>query len=92
MRPIWTLLPMAVLLSSVLSAQTSLQVAPSPKISPPPSLPKLSPAAWEQYAVYWTAEPGWKTEIHLRNNLPTQSLTVTPYSGLLMELRVRYRA
>lgn len=78
MRPIWTLLPMAVLLSSVLSAQTSLQVAPSPKISPPPSLPKLSPAAWEQYAVYWTAEPGWKTEIHLRNNLPTQSLTVTP--------------
>src|SRR5207237_4255003 len=39
---------------------------------------KLSPRPWEQYAVYWTAEPGWKTEIHLRNNLPSQSLTVTP--------------
>ena len=36
------------------------------------------PASWEQHAVYWTAEPGWKTEIHLRNNLPSQSLSVVP--------------
>jgi hypothetical protein len=36
------------------------------------------PQDYEQYAAYWTAEPGWKTEIHLRNNLPDQSLTVTP--------------
>jgi hypothetical protein len=36
------------------------------------------PQSYEQYAVYWTAEAGWKTEIHLRNNLPAQALTVTP--------------
>ena len=78
MRPIWTVLPVAVLLSAILSAQTTSSSVPIPKLSAPPSLPKLSPQAWEQYAVYWTAEPGWKTEIHLRNNLPSQSLTVTP--------------
>jgi hypothetical protein len=77
MRPIWTLLPTAVLLSLSLSAQTALQTAPAPK-TPTPSLPKLAAVPWEQYAVYWTAEPGWKTEIHLRNNLPSQNLTVTP--------------
>jgi hypothetical protein len=30
------------------------------------------------FAPYWTAEPGWHTEIQLRNNLVTGSLTVTP--------------
>ncbi|MGC2322235.1 MAG: hypothetical protein WA463_06355, partial [Terriglobales bacterium] len=36
------------------------------------------PTNFEQFAVYWTAEAGWKTELLLRNNLPSQSLTVTP--------------
>lgn len=78
MRPIWTLLPLIALLSVNLSAQTSSPKAPTPNTPQPTGVPKLSPVPWEQYAVYWTAEPGWKTEIHLRNNLPSQSLTVTP--------------
>jgi hypothetical protein len=78
MRPIWKLLPITVLLSVSLSAQTPSQTAPTPSKPHATGVPKLIPAPWEQYAVYWTAEPGWKTEIHLRNNLPSQSLTVTP--------------
>jgi hypothetical protein len=33
----------------------------------------------EQFAVYWTDEPGWHSELQLRNNLSGQGLTVTPY-------------
>jgi hypothetical protein len=33
---------------------------------------------YEQFAVYWTTEAGWNTELHLRNNLVTQDLIVTP--------------
>jgi hypothetical protein len=33
---------------------------------------------FEQHAVYWTAEPGWRTELQLRNNLLARDLTVTP--------------
>lgn len=32
----------------------------------------------ESYAPYWTSEPGWITELQLKNNLPTAPLTVTP--------------
>ena len=34
--------------------------------------------AFEQYLVYWTTEPGWRTELQLRNNLESSELTVTP--------------
>lgn len=34
--------------------------------------------AFEQYAAYWTTEPGWHTELQLRNNLDPGDLTVTP--------------
>src|SRR5215475_10037232 len=78
MRPIRTLLPITVLLSTILAGQTTPSFTSAPKPAPLHSLPKLSPQAWEQYAVYWTAEPGWKTELHLRNNLPNQNLAVTP--------------
>jgi hypothetical protein len=44
----------------------------------PSNRPQLQPANFEQFAVYWTAEPGWKTELLLRNNLPSKPLTVTP--------------
>jgi hypothetical protein len=38
------------------------------------------PAAkhFEQYVVYWTTEPGWRTELQLRNNLESSDLTVAP--------------
>jgi hypothetical protein len=77
MRATLKLVLIVALLSLSLSGQTPSQTVPDPK-TPPVSLPKLTPALWEQYAAYWTAEPGWKTEIHLRNNLPSQTLTVTP--------------
>lgn len=32
----------------------------------------------EAFAPYWTAEPGWDTELQLKNNLPSTPLTVTP--------------
>ena len=34
--------------------------------------------AFEQYIVYWTSEPGWRTELQLRNNRVSADLTVTP--------------
>lgn len=32
----------------------------------------------EVFAPYWTSEPGWDTELQLKNNLAAGSLTVTP--------------
>ncbi len=32
----------------------------------------------EQVAAYWTTEPGWRTELQLRNSLASEELTVTP--------------
>jgi hypothetical protein len=40
--------------------------------------PTLDVAPHEQFAPYWTAEPGWRTELQLRNNLAQGDLTVTP--------------
>jgi hypothetical protein len=34
--------------------------------------------SFEQYVVYWTTEPGWRTELQLRNNLESSELTVAP--------------
>ena len=33
---------------------------------------------FEQHIAYWTTEPGWHTELQLRNNLQANQLTVTP--------------
>jgi hypothetical protein len=33
---------------------------------------------FEQFAPYWTCEPGWNTDLQLRNNLVSGSLTVRP--------------
>ncbi len=32
----------------------------------------------ESFAPYWTSEPGWDTELQLKNNLASGPLTVTP--------------
>ena len=45
----------------------------------PKAKQKFAPKSLEQHAVYWTDEPGWHSELQLRNNLAAQSLTVTPY-------------
>jgi hypothetical protein len=61
--------------SSILLAQSQapakFRVPPDPK-----SLPQIAPQ--KMFAPYWTAEPGWHTEIQLRNNLITGLLVVTP--------------
>jgi hypothetical protein len=36
------------------------------------------PKAREIFAPYWTSEPGWDTELELKNNLTSGPLTVTP--------------
>jgi hypothetical protein len=41
---------------------------------PQRSIPKLQ----EVVAPFWTAEPGWETELQLKNNLASGSLSVTP--------------
>lgn len=37
-----------------------------------------SPKPQESFAPYWTSEPGWDTELQLKNNLSSAPLTVTP--------------
>ena len=37
-----------------------------------------TPKAQEVFAPYWTSAPGWDTELQLKNNLASGSLTVTP--------------
>jgi hypothetical protein len=37
-----------------------------------------APKPQELFASYWTSEPGWDTELQLKNNLASGSLTVTP--------------
>jgi len=44
----------------------------------PPSVRYSEMETFEQYVVYWTTEPGWRTELQLRNNLESRELTVTP--------------
>jgi hypothetical protein len=39
---------------------------------------KPSPKPQEVFAPYWTSEPGWDTELQLKNNLASGPLTVTP--------------
>src|SRR5882724_3725718 len=37
-----------------------------------------APVDFEQFAVYWTEEPGWHTDLQLRNNLAAKELVVIP--------------
>jgi hypothetical protein len=45
---------------------------------PPPGPPMHPDEAHETFVPYWTAEPGWHTELQLRNNLDQGELVVTP--------------
>jgi hypothetical protein len=40
--------------------------------------PPITFADQEQILNYWTSEGGWHSELQLRNNTPSQELTVTP--------------
>ena len=39
---------------------------------------KPSAKPQEVFAPYWTSDPGWETDLQLKNNLSSGSLTVTP--------------
>lgn len=39
---------------------------------------KWNPSSQEIYTAYWTLEPGWNTELEMRNNLHSYPLIVTP--------------
>jgi hypothetical protein len=41
-------------------------------------VPTPAPKDQEQFIVYWTTEPGWNTELLLRNNREADDLVVTP--------------
>jgi len=53
------------------------QATPNP--ANPPHVGKVPPPRdQEQFLSYWTAEPGWSSELQLRNNAPAQDLQITP--------------
>jgi len=56
------------------SSQSPSRESKLPQHMAPPPAPKPQ----EQFLVYWTTEPGWSTELLLRNNLESAQLTVTP--------------
>jgi hypothetical protein len=43
-----------------------------------PALPRRAPTNQEVVAPFWTLEPGWDTQLELRNNLAHGDLEVTP--------------
>lgn len=71
---------LAVALLFPLPIQVCAQSAP-PAHPPRPKL--LGPADWKPSAqsvsaAYWTLEPGWNTDLEMRNNLHSRELTITP--------------
>ena len=66
-RSVFVTISVLLLCSPWTYAQAAKSAAPHPQ-----------PQDYEQYVTYWTAEPGWRTELQLRNNLDPAELTVTP--------------
>ena len=61
--------------SSVLAQTGPPRHPPQPKILGPA---KWVPSTQEVFAAYWTLEPGWSTQLEMRNNVRSHELTVTP--------------
>jgi hypothetical protein len=52
---------------------------PEPVHKPHPPYPaEWKPTPQELFLSYWTVEPGWSTELEVRNNVAWRDLTVTP--------------
>ena len=70
--------PVVILL---LATVTTTAQRPQPKFPKPGTRVTLAdwkPTQQEVVAAYWTLEPGWNTELEIRNNLLERKLTVTP--------------
>ena len=48
---------------------------PKPTVIGPP---KTAPSPQQTFVSYWTLEPGWNTELEMRNNMAQGKLTITP--------------
>jgi hypothetical protein len=64
------------LFSSVLCAQSGPPQHPARQKMVGPV--KWEPSPQEVSAAYWTLEPGWNTDVEMRNNLKFRELTITP--------------
>lgn len=70
--------PVAILL---LATTTALCQVQQPKLVKPGTrvaLAEWKPTQQEVSTSYWSLEPGWNTELEIRNNLAERQLTVTP--------------
>lgn len=74
-RLVSLLLLMVAIPSTNLLAQQHLADETNPGTSPS-AIPPIK--TLEQYATYWSSEPGWDTELQLKNNLASEPLAVTP--------------
>jgi hypothetical protein len=66
------------IVAAVLTFATLFLITTSPVAQSAPRRPLPRAAAQEVFAPYWTSEPGWDTELQLKNNLSSGQLTVTP--------------
>jgi len=81
-----TITPILLVAFGVFRPVAAAQNSPQPHPSEATRLHSISSAsarlsqisAFEQYVAYWTTEPGWRTELQLRNNLESSALTVVP--------------
>jgi len=73
---------LATLFASLLIATLpAICQTPQPKFPKPGTrvgLAEWKPTPQEVMASYWSLEPGWNTELEIRNNLAERQLTVTP--------------
>lgn len=66
-------------LLAVASSFFAAQTPPTKQIPPRPiGLAKWSPTPQELFVPYWSLEPGWTTELEMRNNLAQRDLSITP--------------
>jgi len=76
---------LATLFASLLIATLpAIGQTPQPKFPKPGTrvgLAEWKPTQQEVVASYWSLEPGWNTELEIRNNLAERQLTVTPVLG-----------
>jgi|GEM_PF-6246805 len=62
----------------IVSVGALLPQSPTQATKTAPATRTLATKDFVQYIPYWTAEGGRHTEIHLRNNLGTGTLSITP--------------
>src|ERR1700761_5754211 len=70
------LVGVALLTSIGIAACAQAQEKPRQPHAPYPA--QWNPKAQEQFLSYWTVEPGWSTELEIRNNVAWRDLSVTP--------------